>query len=177
MAIEVRGPEFESGGLSPLTVPGLIVHANGKVAIVAILEERAPDRTPPLLLASFDPAMSAFVISSYKDQKDQVVLKFGADAVIEPDLSVPSERGSPEAASTTECYFNDGVFFIPLQAPAGPNQRPILKLNTGEISSNSKWTGQAHVFKRWRLGVRHDGRVTWVLAIGAALCPWAFDVR
>ena len=172
MAIEVRGPELASDRLPLITEPGRIVHANGKVAIVAILKEREPNRTPPLWLASFDPETSAFVISSYENQ---VVLGFGEGAVIEPDLSVPSEQGSPGAASTTECYFRGEAFFIPLRVPASPDQRAILNLNTGEISP--AWTGQAHVFKRWRLGVQHDGRVTWVLAIGTALCPWAFDVR
>ncbi len=171
MAIEVKGPQFELGRLSPTMAPGTIVHADGKLALVAVSGDAAAGRTPPLLLASFDPQKKMFMLSPYDGN---TVLALRGDVVIEPDLSIPGGRGSPGAGSTTECYFNGEAFFIPLSVPAAPDQRPILNLDSGTV--HSQWINQAHVFERWRLGVRHDGRVTWVLAIGADLIPWASDV-
>lgn len=170
MTIEIKGPPFESVRLPRVGATGSIVHANGKVSVVSIKTEREARGTPPLLLASFDPATSTFAVSNYDDQN---VLAFGKDVIIEPDLSIPSERGSPGTASTSECYYNGREFFVRLNVPAAPDQYPILNLNSGEIST--EMISQAYMFKRWRLGVRKTGRVTWVLAVGATLSAWATD--
>lgn len=171
MAIEVRGPQLECVRLSRPPVLGSVVHANGKVAILAVSKEAAQNQTPPVLLVSFDRATNRFEISQYDGN---IVLGLGVDVVIEPDLSIPSERGTPGPASSSECYYNGGAFFVRLHVPAAPDQHPILNLGTGTISSEE--VSQAYVFKRWRLGVRHDGRVTWVLAVDATLCAWASDM-
>lgn len=170
MTIDVRGLQFRSARFAAAAdAIGTVVHVDGKVAIAATsIEPGASGQR--ILLAAFDPTTSGFKILPYDDRP---VLVLDGDAILEPDLSVPSQIGTPNANSTSELYYNDGGIYIRLHVPAAPDQHPIMNLVTNKISTDP--VQRAHVFKRWRLGVKKSKRVTWVLAIGAELGSWACD--
>lgn len=166
MNFEVAGLRFGSTQFSgSLDAVGSAVHADGKFAIVCVSQQGFRQ----LRLAAFDPAQGKFFISSYQQQ---TVLLLGNELVFEPDLSGPSEYAVPGQSSSTECYYDGQGAYVRLHVQAAPQEWPMLNLATGEVFGYPP-DQKAHVFKRWRLGVRADKRVTWLLAVGAELPNWA----
>jgi hypothetical protein len=168
MAIEVPGPEIKTlafgGGFE---VVNSAVHVDGKIAIVCVSANPGPRQ---LLLASFDPAEGFFTLSTYHQQ---TVLSFGTSLVLEPDYSLPCGYVRAHEVSAGECFHDGNGLYVRLHVDQSPPaQWPVLNLNSGKVHDYPP--GQrVHVFKRWRLGVRHGDQVTWLLAVGAELANWA----
>ena len=168
MTFKVAGLQFKTGELSGPGAVGSAVHVDGKFGIVCVSQQ---SQSHPLLLASFDIAQGGFGIRPYQ-QRPALVL--GNELVFEADLTVPSEYGLPGAASGSECYYDGAGIYVRLHVDQVPHEWPMLNLATGEVITYPP--GQrAHVFKRWRLGVQGNGRVTWLLAVGAQLAAWSSD--
>lgn len=166
---QVRDPQFSSAQFAgAANAAGTAVHVGGKLALLCV------PQNPPirLMLASFDHAHGIFRLSTYH-QED--VLTIGNDLVFEPDLSTPTHRAAPGPASTGEAYYNGVGLYVRLRVDHAPNDWPMLDLAASQILM---WPPgeQAHVFTRWRLGIKTAQRITWVLAVGAQLEPWASEL-
>lgn len=172
MAIEVPGPHIQSVQFSgTFEVINSIVHVDGKIAIVCVSQLPGPRQ---LLLASFDAQQGGFALSSYQQQW---VLSFGNEvSVLEPDYSVPSAYMRSHEVPKGACFYDGGsgvyVHVHEESTPSAPRRYPALNLLNGEVSDYPA-AQRVHAFKRWRLGVRHGERVTWLLAVGGGLEPWA----
>ncbi|MBS0578673.1 MAG: hypothetical protein JSR36_05365 [Proteobacteria bacterium] len=160
--VEIRGLQFATTQLNRPDAVGSLGHVDGKVAIVC-RPELAPHR---LMLTSFNEG--AFELSSYHQQQ---VLLLGNDLMFEPDLSMPSQLGAPGLNSTGEAYYNGVSVYLRVRIAQAPNEWPVLDLINGHITT---WPAGdlAHAFARWRLGVKHQGKVVWVLGVGTDVPPW-----
>jgi hypothetical protein len=143
---------------------GSAVHVDGKFAIVCVGENARP---PQLLLASYDG--KTFRLSTYAQQQ-VLLLGAGHDFIFEPDLTIASEYGASGPTPSSECYYDARGFYVPV-FNAG-NQWQMLHLNTAHLVLWPQDT-RTHIFRRWRLGVRKGERVTWLLAVGDQLLPFA----
>jgi hypothetical protein len=171
MAIEVRGPRIQSVQFpGTFEVINSVVHVDGKIAIVCASKLPGPRQ---LLLASFDPQQGLFTLSSYQRQ---TVLSFGNETlVVEPDYSVLSAYMRSHEVPDGECFYEGAGIYVRVHeenTPTSPGRWPVLNLINGEVFDYPP-SQRVHVFKRWRLGVRHGERVTWLLAVGGSLENWA----
>lgn len=167
---EFFGASFKSEPLPPETSPGCIVHHEGKLAIVSISTDVNRSGTNARLLTVYDRNAGEFTITSYMDSR---VLILGVDVSVQPDLSFPSEQGHLGIHSKNECYYCSKGLYVRAIAPAMPKSPVALNLFTGELSGAPM--EKMEVFKHWRLGIRHNKYVTWILSVGVELSPWARD--
>jgi hypothetical protein len=147
-------PQFSSRELSGPADVGLLVHVNGRFAIVGVSPQDPQKR---FQLAAFDATVKTFTHEMYNGA---TALVFGGELIFEPDLSNPTTEEPPQLASGSKVFFDGKEFYVVLQLVQGKDWR-LLTLGSGTIV---QWNGnRMHMFPRYRLGVADDdGEIRWL---------------